>query len=611
MEKKILLASLSQVKERKAKELITVLDTSTQQEVLDVLDKHQILAAPVRNKAGEFIAIVNKIDILTSFLFPHKEEKIEEKDAIWPKLNEPVSSVLKVSPETSTGASGFVSFVFEESDVLPQLLKAFSSGFHRVLVHSEKSNRLLSQSDVVMYFKRNIDALTSFKDTSVSEFFKKSVKTISSESTAFAAFRELLIQGVVAAPIISKDEKIVGTISLSDARGLNQKTASDLLIPVLDYLKNQGTQSLLLLEKKDTFATAVDKLISNHVHRAWVVENEKVIGVVSLSDICLFVFASPTLEKHYAKYLATLEKQVDLAKTPISRLLGERKEAVTVASTASQKEVLELMSKNKYLAVPVKDKDNIIGIATLLDIFTLLFLEKTVQAKGDKITKDELVAAWIENGKQNIDTTIFSRESVNFLIFDERESLFKVIESFAQGYHRVLVTSIFDSSTRFLSQTDVIAFLSSVIGKIGKQSKLQASKILATRESKLVTVASTRTALSAFQSLTTRELSAAPVVDSSGVLIASLSLSDLRGISSEDVPDLLLSVEEFLKKVHGGKIPKPITIKKDDTLADIIPLIAKARVHRVWVVDDDGKPSDVVSLTDINSAIFLDNISVD
>jgi len=556
MEKRIFLASLSQLfsKELKDQKLIAVSDKDSQQEVLETLDKNGILSAPVRNNEDSFIAIVNKIDILTPLLFAPKEKKVvtSEKDVHWPKLDDAVSEVLKVSPETSTGSSGLVSFVFEESDVLPQLLKAFSSGFHRVLVRGPKNVRVVSQSDVIAYFDKNINRLPSFKDEPVTSFLKKSVKSIPSEATAYAAFRELLIQGVQAAPIIDSSEKLIGTISLSDTRGLNKDTLKDLFLPVLDYLKKQSKQTkLITLDQKDTFATTVNKLASNHLHRAWVVENEKVIGVASLTDVCLFVFASPVVEKHYGNYLARLQKQFNLLKVPLVTLVGDKKDAIFVSSTTSQKDVLELLAKNKFLAAPVKDKDTdqVIGITTLVDIFSLLWLEKSLQEKGDKVTKDELLAAFEKGGKQTIDTTIFSRENVNFLIFDERETLAKVMESFSQGYHRLLVSSAYNSSSyKILTQSDVIAWLNTVVSKLGTSANLKANQIVKCDGKVVTCVQSTQSALSAFRALTSRSLIAGPVINSSGVVIGNFSISDLRGLTSEDIPDLLVSIEDFFKK---------------------------------------------------------------
>jgi CBS domain-containing protein len=614
MEKKILLTSLSQFlgsldKDRKQKELVTVRADATQQEVLEVLDKNNILSAPVRNDSGEFTAIVSKVDILTSFLFPHKSgQESEKKDVLWPKLEEPVSAVLKVSAETSIGSSGVVSIVFEETDVLPQLLKAFSSGFHRVLVHGNKKHHLVSQSDVVTFLNKNISRLSSLKDEPVSKFSKKTVITIKSDSTAFAAFRELLIQEVLAAPIVDKDEKLVGAISLSDTRGLNKSTINELSLPVLDYLKKQSSKSIVVLDSKDTFATAVNKLAGNHAHRAWVVENEKVTGVVSLTDICLYVFSSSTMEKHYGNYLEALKKNFDLLKVPLSTLIGEKKEATTVPNTTSTKDVLELLAKHKFLSIPVKDKDGIIGIATLLDIFSLIFLEKEFQAKGDDVKKEELIAAFEAQGKLNIDSTIFSRESLDFLNFDDRENLLKVLESFAQGYHRLLVNSVWTSSLHILTQTDVVAYFNKVIDKLGNSAKFQAGDIVRC-DGKVKTLLASQTALSAVRALTTHSFSAGPVVDTAGVVIGTLSISDLRGFTKELMPDLLLPVDAFLKKIHGEKIPAPLTIKKTDTLSDIIPQVAKARVHRVWIVGDDGKPLGVLSLTDIINAVLLEKLA--
>ena len=61
--------------------------------------------------------------------------------------------------------------------------------------------------------------------------------------------------------------------------------------------------------------------------------------------------------------------------------------------------------------------------------------------------------------------------------------------------------------------------------------------------------------------------------------------------------DLMKPAETFLKE-HSPKSFMPLTCSKSDTLVAVIDKILEARVHRLWVVEDN-KPVGCVSLGDL------------
>ena len=41
------------------------------------------------------------------------------------------------------------------------------------------------------------------------------------------------------------------------------------------------------------------------------------------------------------------------------------------------------------------------------------------------------------------------------------------------------------------------------------------------------------------------------------------------------------------------------TCKPDDTMAEMVQRVVEGHHHRLWMVDDDNKPTGVISLTDL------------
>lgn len=119
-------------------------------------------------------------------------------------------------------------------------------------------------------------------------------------------------------------------------------------------------------------------------------------------------------------------------------------------------------------------------------------------------------------------------------------------------------------------------------------------------------------------------------------MIGNLSASDLRGVAVEClIKTILRPAKKFLELVRGlddaapviAKYPRtchfllsplglvlvlalafsrPLSLRitltlgtRDDTLGSVVQKVSSNHMHRVWVVDDQGKLDSCVSLTDI------------
>lgn len=96
-----------------------------------------------------------------------------------------------------------------------------------------------------------------------------------------------------------------------------------------------------------------------------------------------------------------------------------------------------------------------------------------------------------------------------------------------------------------------------------------------------------------------------PVVDEQGTLVGTLSATDARLLLTDPakLADLHLPLKTMARFHQAPFDVAPITTKPSDTLAMCIVKLATRQpwghIHRLWVVDDQGRPINVVSLRDI------------
>jgi len=100
-------------------------------------------------------------------------------------------------------------------------------------------------------------------------------------------------------------------------------------------------------------------------------------------------------------------------------------------------------------------------------------------------------------------------------------------------------------------------------------------------------------------------ISAVPVLDSDGTIVASFSATCLRGLPSVEFGDFLLPLDKFLERRYPSGF-QPLTASEHDTMECVIrKMVGKQGVshHRVWVVNQNKKPIGVISMTDIMKSI--------
>jgi len=179
--------------------------------------------------------------------------------------------------------------------------------------------------------------------------------------------------------------------------------------------------------------------------------------------------------------------------------------------------------------------------------------------------------------------------------------------------HRILVFDEEKKPFGIITQSRVVKCISLLEETIpyGKQTLRELNLGFKT----VISIQGSQLAWDAFKLMIDQKVSAVAVVDDKGVVVGSLSNSDIKFLGYHvDYFDMLgRSVSNYLDALRiydaNRTIPPnrdPVVCKELTTLRDVINTVCFYRIHRIYIVDDEGKPIGVVSLLDILKQVLKD-----
>ncbi len=127
------------------------------------------------------------------------------------------------------------------------------------------------------------------------------------------------------------------------------------------------TKNILRLSLSDNLSTAESLMKKNHIRHLPVVENERIIGMISLNDLLRISFAD-----------AVDVGEEDIETTvydmfTVEQVMTKKVEYISSKNTVS--EAAELFLEHDFHALPVVDDDCLTGIVTTTDVIRF-YLEK-------------------------------------------------------------------------------------------------------------------------------------------------------------------------------------------------------------------------------------------
>nr|XP_004305507.2 PREDICTED: SNF1-related protein kinase regulatory subunit gamma-like PV42a [Fragaria vesca subsp. vesca] len=246
------------------------------------------------------------------------------------KMSVPVSSIIGHCLE------GLSLWTLNPNTSIIDCMEVFSKGIHRALVpldshmdnvsgvelvESASSYQMLTQMDVLRFLKEHAEASTELNGIlarTVSEVgaVTERVYAITDHTKVTDAIKCMRIALLNAVPIVcsstaneddhkqlvnGRGRRLLGTFSATDIRGCLLSTLKTWLSvsaleftetiaanPLLSSNPNAGesVRELVACGVDSTLAEVVDKVVTKHVHRVWVVDQQGLLmGLISLTDV--------------------------------------------------------------------------------------------------------------------------------------------------------------------------------------------------------------------------------------------------------------------------------------------------------------------------------------
>ncbi len=133
---------------------------------------------------------------------------------------------------------------------------------------------------------------------------------------------------------------------------------------VTEPISKLMTKEIIALNRDDDLETAEHLFKRRHIRHIPVVEEQVIIGMLSYTDLLRISFAD------------AVDEEDDAVDTTVYNMFSIEqvmvKNVVSVPSTASIKEVAEILSKKEFHALPVVDDGRLVGIVTTTDLINYL-----------------------------------------------------------------------------------------------------------------------------------------------------------------------------------------------------------------------------------------------
>lgn len=269
--------------------------------------------------------------------------------------------------------------------------------------------------------------------------------------------------------------------------------------------------------------------------------------------------------------------------------------------------LLDTLGANKILSAPVLDIDEkvVLGFVDYIDIANYLVhhLGKDANEKLTKAQEKELLDRSIRHA-----SLLEFEKRDPFIIVLAKHPAALLVKGFNSGIHRIVFYNDETKISGICSQSDVLNFVAKQINKAEKNNALDQFLLcpiekLGWGDRPVLSVLETATVIQCLNTMRSSQVSTVAVLDQHGKLVANFSASDLRGVSSSFITFLHMEVREFLA-LKSTKSLNPCTVKKETTVQDVITTLSESRMHHIWVSDEEGRATGVITLTDVMAALY-------
>mmetsp|Transcript_14080 Transcript_14080/g.19592 ORF Transcript_14080/g.19592 Transcript_14080/m.19592 type:complete len:317 (-) Transcript_14080:111-1061(-) len=304
--------------------------------------------------------------------------------------------------------------------------------------------------------------------------------------------------------------------------------------------------------------------------------------------------------------------------TPVVDLIPKGQKVITISAKDTLPTAFKTLANNNIYGAPVVDPNTqeYYGFLDMVDIVTFIvhiLCEDPVQGKHQKYhnIEDEDFYRLLEQVEkfdlERVVNVVDLSKRNPMIPLKKNAPVLDAINIFAKTrVHRIPLVEG-NQVVNILTQSAVIDWLAHHI-KVLDPISHKTVKELQIGYKEVIHVSPESRALEAFRMMVDHKVSSVAVVDQDGTLFTNLSAKDIKLVQPEALfTKMYKTTLEFIQAVRAKRLDTfaaSIHCKESSTLKEIIERLAAAKIHRLYIVDDDHKPIGVLSLVDVMGAII-------
>jgi len=298
-----------------------------------------------------------------------------------------------------------------------------------------------------------------------------------------------------------------------------------------------------------------------------------------------------------------------LTGTKVIDILVQKRHLVLLHSSQTVEQCLEELTREGITAAPVVDLDtgHCLGFLDMLDL--VAFALDIAGNEDATDTVSDVVSRFARFGSALCRSVVAKAGGERVKSVGIYDTLDTACMVFASGSHRVGVLGNDGKLTGILTQSDVIAFLYANKKRPDQPSELPSdlldtplSKLTATIRSlvaPVIAVNEDENLYKAYQTMVKLKVGGVGVVNSKGILVGNLSAWDLKYMNHRTFISMTEPVKLFLERIRAVSMSDKyfvVGVKLKHTVGQAMDRMVTNRVHRLYVVNDELKPTGVLTI---------------
>ncbi|KAI8991196.1 hypothetical protein BDF20DRAFT_843240 [Mycotypha africana] len=274
--------------------LIAASPTVSIRTALMKMHRNKITSLPVfsHQNCTDIMSIVNLFDILLYLVNDSKCHDTTIQKENLKKLDDPIELVLGLDSDRES----YRIHKLDRKDKLIEALRSFASGTHRALVMNFDTNDepwILSQTDIIQHIVRHPDSVSGLLDLNcpvrdMPLMIQKQQKLITAKEseTALHVYRFMAEKNLSGVPVVNEQGEFIGDLCVEDLPAANLENIGQMTLSCKEYIKfTSDYLTPSVTSSNSTLKDIMNIMIKTDTHRVWILEDKKVISVVTMSDI--------------------------------------------------------------------------------------------------------------------------------------------------------------------------------------------------------------------------------------------------------------------------------------------------------------------------------------